>query len=160
MTMEEKDVPVSDLAPIEDDLIRSRQQQLFTRYFVAVLIDLTVLNLFNQYWDYVVIQSFSVSLLAAILLQALLQTAILVEHRVADYFFKGKTGFKAKALRGFSAWAIIFVSKLIILEAINFFFGDDVLFNGPLHGIVSFIVVVTGIIIAEQTVTKIYRSLA
>ncbi|RLA77128.1 MAG: hypothetical protein DRG30_01055 [Epsilonproteobacteria bacterium] len=144
----------------DDDLRRSRKQQIFTRYVLAVLIDLTVLNLFNQYWDYVFIQSFSISLLAAILLQVLLQTALIVEHRAADYFFGDKTGFKTKMLRILSAWAIIFISKLVILEAINFFFGTNVLFSGPLHGIVSFIVVVTAMIIAEQAIAKIYRSLA
>ncbi len=159
MTTEKQELPI-DILEFDDDLRRSRKQQIFTRYVLAVLIDLTVLNLFNQYWDYVFIQSFSISLLAAILLQVLLQTALIVEHRAADYFFGDKTGFKTKMLRILSAWAIIFISKLVILEAINFFFGTNVLFSGPLHGIVSFIVVVTAMIIAEQAIAKIYRSLA
>ncbi len=144
----------------KDTLIRSRRQQLFTRYTLAVLIDLTVLNLFNQYWDYVFIESFFISLLAAILLQLLLQSALIIEHRAADYLFGGKSGLKVKILRIISAWVIIFISKLIILEAINFFFGSGVVFSGPLNGIVSFIVVVTGMIVAEQAIAKIYRSLA
>ena len=160
MAIEERGLPVEALEPIDDDLTRSRRQQLFTRYILAVLIDLTVLNLFNQYWDYVYIESFSISLLAAILLQVLLQTTFIVEHRAANYFFGDKTGFKIKILRILSAWAIIFISKLIILETINFFFGASVLFSGPWHGIVSFIVVVTAMIIAEQTIARIYRSLA
>jgi len=160
MITEEKELPVDNLARIDDDLTRSRRQQIFTRYILAVLTDLTVLNLFNQYWDYVFIESFSVSLLAAILLQVLLQAALIVEHRAADYFFGNKTCFKTKMLRILSAWAIIFISKLVILEAINFFFGTSVLFSGPWHGIVSFVVVVTVMIIAEQSIAKIYRSLA
>jgi len=35
------------------------RQQLFIRYFTAILIDLTVLNLFDEYWDNVVIESFT-----------------------------------------------------------------------------------------------------
>jgi len=31
----------------------SKRQQLFIRYTLAVLVDLTVLNLFNEYWDFV-----------------------------------------------------------------------------------------------------------
>ena len=47
----------------------SDNQRLFMRYFTAILIDLTVLNLFDEYWDAVTISSFTVSLLAAIVLQ-------------------------------------------------------------------------------------------
>ena len=137
----------------------SRRQQLFVRYTMFVLIDLTVLNLFNEYWGHVSIEYFSISLLAALLLQALLQLTIVIEHRVAN-IFKGKPSFKAKIFRGLSTWAILFISKLVILEAINLAFGDSVIFSGPVHGLVAFIIVVIAIIIAEQIFLRIYRSLA
>ena len=105
------------------------------------------------------IEYFSVSLLAAMLLQVLLQITIAIEHRVANYF-KGKSGSKAKILRGISTWGILFASKLIILEAINISFGDSVSFGGPIHGLVAFIVVVVAIILAEQIFLWINRSLA
>ena len=63
-------------------------------------------------------------------------------------------------LRFFSAWAILFFSKLIILEAINYLFGDHIQFLGPWHGVVAFIVVVIGILVAEGIIRKIYKSLA
>ncbi len=37
-------------------------QRLFLRYTIAVLVALTVLNLFEEYWDLVDIGSFSISL--------------------------------------------------------------------------------------------------
>jgi hypothetical protein len=137
----------------------SRRQLLFLRYTFFVLIDLTVLNLFNEYWGYVSIEFFSISLLAALLLQVLLQVTIAIEHRVAG-FFAGKPGFRAKILRALSTWAILFGSKLAILEAINISFGDSVLFGGPVHGVIAFIIVVIAIIVAEQLMSWIYRSLA
>ena len=137
----------------------SRHQVLFFRYTFAVLVDLTVLNLFSEYWDYVYIEFFSVSLLAAILLQLLLKVTIAIEHRVASYF-KGKPGLRPRIMRGLSAWAILFGSKLIILEAINFSFGDSVVFSGPIHGLVAFIIVVIAIIAAEQGFLWVYRTLA
>ena len=82
----------------------SRRQQLFFRYTLAVLIDLTVLNLFNEYWDYVFIEFFTISLFAAILLQFLLQVTIAIEHRVANYF-KKKAGLRPRVMRGLSTWA-------------------------------------------------------
>ena len=104
-------------------------------------------------------KSFSISLLAALLLQILLQVTIAIEHRVANYF-KEKTDLKAKILRALSTWLILFSSKLVILEAINLSFGKDVVFSGPIHGLVAFIVVVITIIIVEQIFLWIYRSLA
>lgn len=137
----------------------SRRQQLFFRYTFFVLIDLTVLNLFNEYWENVFIETFSISLLVALLLQVLLQLTIVIEHRVAEYF-KKKTTLKAKILRALSTWAILFSSKLIILEAINLSFGKSIVFSGPIHGLVAFIIVVIAILSAEQILLKIYRSLA
>ncbi len=110
-------------------------------------------------WNKVFIETFSISLMAALLLQVLLQLTIAVEHRVAR-FFKEKATLKAKILRALSTWAILFSSKLIILEAINISFGNSIVFDGPIHGLVAFIVVVITIIISEQIFLWIHRSLA
>lgn len=87
------------------------------------MIDLTVLNLFDEYWDWVVIESFTISLLAALLLQVLLRITLKIEHRIAAYF-NSKPGTIAKVMRVLSAWAVLFGSKFVILEAINTAFGD------------------------------------
>ena len=112
----------------------SRRQRIFLSFTFAVLVDLAVLNLFDEFWDYVYIEYFSISLLAALLLQSLLRVTISIEHRV-DNYFKKQSGLKAKILRGLSTWGILFGSKLVILEAINIAFGDEVLFSGPIHGL-------------------------
>ena len=138
----------------------SHRQLLFLKYTLIVLIDLVVLGLFNQYWDFIYIETFTIAMLTAMLLQFLMQVAIRIEHIAADYLFGEKSGTHIKVMRGVSAWAIIFVSKLVILEAINLSFGDSVVFSGPIHGVVSFLVVVIVIVIAEQGVIWIYRSLA
>jgi len=138
----------------------NQRQLYFLKYTLIVLIDLVVLGLFNQYWDLVFIETFTIAMLTALLLQLLMQVAIKVEHIAADYFFGGKSGTRVKVMRGVSAWAIIFVSKLVILEAISLSFGDSVVFSGPIHGLVAFLTVVIVIILAEQGVMWIYRSLA
>lgn len=146
--------------PRHSDIARSHtgRQQLFVRYFTAILIDLTVLNLFDEYWDNVVIGSFTISLLAALLLQVLLQITLKVEHRIAA-FFKAKPGTAAKVMRVLSAWAVLFGSKFVILEAVNIAFGDQVLFKGPYHGIVAFIVVIVVMLAAEVSVAKFNKDL-
>ncbi len=134
------------------------RQLLYVRYFTAILIDLLVLNLFDEYWNHVVIESFTISVLVAILLQVLLKFTIKIEHIVADYF-NSKPGNFMKFMRYFSAWAILFVSKLVILEAINMAFGDKVQFTGPWHGVIAFIVVVMVMLIAELIASKINKRL-
>jgi len=136
------------------------RQQLFLKYTLLVLIDLVVLGFFNQYWDLVFIETFTVGFLAAILLQFLMQVAIKIEHMAADRLFGGKTDTRTKVMRGVSAWAIIFVSKLVILEAINLSFGKSMVFSGPMDGLIAFLTVVIVMIIAEQSVAWIYRSLS
>jgi len=136
----------------------TNRQRLFLYYLTAILIDLVVLNLFVEYTDNVVIDSFTISLCAAVVLQVLVKATIALEHRVADYF-KAKPGRLARFLRFFCAWLLLFGSKFVILEVIDFGFGDSVMFAGPLHGIVMLIVVLVAMLLAEEVVTRIYRRL-
>lgn len=136
----------------------NKGQLLYIRYFTAILIDLLVLNFFDEYWNNVVIESFTISLLVAILLQILLKFTIKIEHLVAD-FFKSKPGKFMKFMRYFSAWVILFVSKLVILEAVNMSFGDQVQFKGAWHGVIAFIVVVLVLLVAELLASKINKKL-
>jgi hypothetical protein len=136
----------------------NNSQKLFVRYLVAVLIDLTVLNLFDEFWALVTVDPFSVSVLAAILLQVLLRATLVLEHKVAGYF-NAKSGGFARFMRYFTAWLILFGSKFVMLGAIDFAFGDDVLFAGPLHGVLAFIVVVMVMLAAEEIALRTYRRL-
>ena len=133
-------------------------QRLFVRYLMATLIDLTVLNLFDEHWEFVKVDSFSISILAAVLLQVLLKATLALEHKVAAYF-NAKSGGFAKVMRWFTAWLILFGSKFVMLGAINYAFGDRVLFTGPLHGVVAFILVVVVMLVAEELAARFYHSM-
>lgn len=134
----------------------SLRQRTYLRYFTAVLVDLVVLGLFAQYWQQVVVDSFLVMLLAAVLLQILLKATLAVEHWLAAYF-NARPGVFARFMRFFSAWLVLFGSKFVILEAINFAFGDSLRFGGPLHGLVALIVVVVVMLAAEAAIVLLYR---
>jgi len=136
----------------------SDRKRLFLRYFTGVLIDLTILNLFAEYWSDVQVSSFTVSLLAAILLQFLLKLTIWVEHHVAMWF-KKHPGKLWVFLRYFGAWLVLFGSKFVILEAVSFVFQGRVHFEGPLHGIIALIVVAVAMVIIEEVIVRIYRRL-
>jgi hypothetical protein len=123
----------------------SKKQLLFIRYVTAILIDLTVLNLFNEYWINVQISSFSISLLVAIVLQLMLQITFKIEHGVGSYLLKeGRKG-----LRIFTAWALLFGSKFAILWVLELLFDDKIMFKGPVHGIVAFIIVIITMVVTE-----------
>jgi hypothetical protein len=137
----------------------TNRQRLFVRYFTAILIDLLVLNLFVEYSENVTIDSFTTSLFAAVVLQVLLKLTIAVEHRVAEYFKAKPPSGLNTFYRFFFAWLVLFGSKFVILEALTFVFGDNVRFDGIFHGIVTLIVVVVVMLIAEEVLVRIYRKL-
>ena len=132
----------------------AQRQILFIRYFTFILIDLTVLNLFDEYWDNVQVNSFTISLLAAVVLQLMLQITFKIEHGVGEHFKKkGKKG-----LRIFSAWALLFGSKFVILWILELLFSDKIQFLGAYHGVVAFIIVIVTMVAAEALVRWITNS--
>ena len=151
---------LSDTKQVNDQRSSSERtrETIFISFTLAALVDLTVINLFDEYWDFVSIDSFTISLLAAILMQLLLKLTFALEHAVAEYFQK-KEGTRPKVMRGVTTYIILLASKFVILEILNIVFGDQVLFTGPWHGVVAFIVLVIAILAAEFFVGFIYRRL-
>ena len=134
-----------------DVRILTNRQALFIGYFLCVLVDLTVLNLFDEYWQRVEIDSFTTSLFAAALLQLLLKLTLALEHRIADYF-KKQVGKSAKYKRLLATWLVLFGSKFVILGAINVVFGSKVIFGG----VIPFIIIVIAVMAAEVIINQIY----
>ena len=136
----------------------SKRQRVILRYLTATLVDLVVLGLFAEYWDYVTASSFTILLLAAVLLQVLLKLTIVVEHWVAAFFNARPGGFN-RFMRFFGAWVVLFGSKFVILEAVVLAFGDRLRFGGPFQGVVALIVVVVVMLVVEALLVKLYRRL-
>jgi hypothetical protein len=137
----------------------SNKQGLFLRYFTAILIDLVILNLFVEYSERVVIDSFTITILAAVLLQVLLKLTIAFEHKLADFWNARKGGF-SRFMRFFTAWLVLFGSKFVILAAINVFFGDYIDFVGRFDGLLVLIAVIVSMLVAEDLIVRFYRRLA
>ncbi len=138
----------------------SNRQRLFLRYYTGFLMDLVVLNLFAEYWSLVTVDTFTTSLWAALLLQVLLKATIVLEHKAMDYFSARGGGGWNTFLKYFVAWLILFGSKFVILEALSQAFGKNVHFGGMWHGIITLIVVVIVMLVAEEVMVRIYRRLA
>jgi len=137
-----------------DVRVLSNHQALFISYLLYILVDLLVLNLFDEFWHRISIESFTISFFVAVILQVLLKATIKVEHKLAAYV-QAKGGKYAKPKRIFATWLVLFGSKLVILEVVDLVFGDHVDFGG----LVPFIVVVVGVFAAELLITKIFMSL-
>lgn len=138
----------------------SLRQRRFLRFLTATLVDLVVLNLFIEYLpQYVAVDTFSITLLAAVVLQVLLKLTLLLEHRLAA-FFNAKPGGFAKFMRLFTAWLVLFGSKFLILEALALALGERLHFGGAFHGIVALIAVVVAMLAAEALLVKGYRWLS
>jgi hypothetical protein len=137
----------------------SPRQRNFLRYFTATLVDLVVLGLFAEYWEYVSVSSFTIIVLAAVLFQILLKLTLALEHRVAAFFNARPGGFN-KFMRFFTAWLIVFGSKFLILEVLVLAFGDRLSFGGPFHGVVALIAVVAVMLVVEVALVKFYRSMS
>ena len=132
----------------------TRGQLIFYSWTKDVLIYIVVLNLFVEYVDKIVIDSFTISILTAILLKALLDVILGLEHRVA-HFFEARPGNLSKFLRIMSTWLILFLSKFLILEVVDIVFGDHV----ELGKFVHVLSLVIALMVAREVVQRIYIAL-
>ena len=130
------------------------RQQRFLRAVLFVLVDVTVLALFVEYWDRIVIDSYTIALLTAILLQVMLKATLGIEHRIAS-FFRGRDGSGAMALRVLATWVVLFGSKFVILEAVDLVFGEHV----DLGGLLPFITLVVAILATEAIIERLYDAI-
>lgn len=137
--------------------ILTNKQRLLVGYLNAIFMYLTVLNFCEEYWSWVSIKSFTISVLVSILLLFGLMLLINSEKKAADYF-KTKTGVGPKIMRGVSSYILLVGGKFVIMGVIALLFGDLVTFSGPLHGAIAFIGVVTAILVADGIAKKIYSS--
>lgn len=132
----------------------NQRQRTFGSYTADVLIYIVVLNLFVEYVDSVVIDSFTISIFTAIVLKILLDVIMAAEHRVSQYFEE-----RDRPLSGLfkvlATWGILFASKFLILEVIDILFGEHV----ELGGFLLVIALVIALMVAQAVFEKIYVSL-
>lgn len=132
----------------------SQKQDVFFSWTSDVLIYTIVLNLFVEHVDAVVIDSFTISILTAVLLKVLLDLVMGLEHQVHG-FFAGKEGAVFKFLGTVSLFAILFLGKLFILEVVNLVFGDHV----ELGHFVDVLALVLALMITRELFHRFYLRL-
>jgi hypothetical protein len=127
------------------------RQSVYLSWTTDVLIYTVVLNLFVEHVDAVIIDSFTISILTAILLKILLDIVLGFEHRVHGYF-AAKEGTFFKVVGAVSLFAILFLGKLAILEIVNLVFGDHV----ELGHLIEVIALVLALMITRELFHRFY----
>ena len=119
-------------------------QERFTSWARDVLVYTVVLNLFVEYAEAIVIDSFTISIFTAVVLKILLDLLTLAEHHVKEFFDRF-----SKVLGFLSMWLVLFLSKFVILEVIDIIFGDHVELGKFLDVVV---LIITMMVVRELTV--------
>ncbi len=96
---------------------------------VDVFVYTVVLNLFVEYLPRVISETFTLSVLTAVLLKAVLELVVAVKNRVKAGFRRAATPV-GKLLAGFLLWLVLFTSKFVVLEAVDLVFGAHVSLGG------------------------------
>ncbi len=129
-------------------------QARYASWTADVLVYTIVLNLFVEYTRAIVVESFTISILTAILLKAILDLLGGLEHRVSA-FWKQRDGGAARVLGALSVFAILFGGKFVILEVVDVVFGDLV----ELGHFIEVSVLVIAMLVSRVTMDWVYQQL-
>jgi hypothetical protein len=132
----------------------TKAQRRFASWMTDVLIYIVVLNLYVEYFEAKVIDSFTISILTAILLKGLLDLITAGKKRVLAWS-RQREGVKYMLMGLFGVWLILFFSKFLILESVNFVFRESV----ELGNFINVMLLVAGMMVAREIVYRIFRSL-
>ncbi len=133
----------------------SGRQLLFVGVVTNVLVNIVVLNLFVEYFDKVIIDSFTISVFTAVLLTVMLWLITRIEERVHHFFFDEREGTGYRVLGFLAIWAILFGSKFVILEVVDWVFGDHV----ELGKLIEVILLVVAMLVANGVMQSVFRRL-
>jgi hypothetical protein len=96
---------------------------------IDVFVYVVVLNLAVEYVPSVISEGFTLSLLTAVLLKAVLELVISVKGWVLARL-RAATTRRAKLVAAVSLWVVAAGSKLVVLELVDLVFGDAVSLGG------------------------------
>lgn len=96
---------------------------------VDVFVYVVVLNLADEYLPMVITETFTLSLLTALLLKAALEVVIRVKDRLKRRF-TAATSLPGKVFAALLLWLVLVGSKFVVLELVALFFAGRVQLGG------------------------------
>ncbi len=130
------------------------RQYRFASAVADILVYLVVLNLWVEFAEEVIIDSFAVSILTAVLLWSMLELIEGSAHR-AGAFFAAQEGRFAHAVGWILVLTILFSSKFLIIGVVGAVFGD----SAVLGHFIEVVLIVLTMMIARVAVDQIYQRL-
>ena len=111
---------------------------------------MVVLNLFVEYPPQVLSETFTLSLLTAVLLKGVLEVVVLAKNRVKARFRQASTPI-GRVVAALLLWLVVFGSKFLVLEVVNVAFGDRV----SLGGFFSVTLLILALLLARAAVRRL-----
>lgn len=124
-----------------------KRQRVVARYVTFVLVDLCVLNLFDEFTDLVDLHSFAISLLVAIVLQVTLKLSLAAKSALRNLF-------EHRILRLLAVWFVSFTSKFIIFWIVDLLFGAHV----EIYGVKAMFALLIAILVTEIATMRLFWS--
>ena len=113
----------------QDDGAADRLQPRIAAAIVDVFVYVVVLNLFVEYLPQVISETFTLSLLTAVLLKGVLEIVVAAKNRVKARFRQASTPV-GKVVAAVLLWVVLFGSKFLVLEVVALVFRDRVSLGG------------------------------
>jgi hypothetical protein len=127
--------------------------RLAPEHVVDVFVYVVVLNLATEYVPSVITETFTVSILTAILLKLVLEAVVAVKDRLKGRFRSAETA-AGKVVASIGLWLVLVVSKFVVLELEDLFFGDSV----SLGGFVPVTLLILVLMVARLGVRRLLRT--
>lgn len=120
---------------------------------VDVFVYVVVLNLFAEFAPNVIAESFSLSLLTAVMLKLVLEVILLAKNRVRARLKAADTP-AGKVGGALLLWLVVFGSKFVVLSLEDLVFGDKI----SLGGFVSVTLLILALLFSRAAVRQLLRS--
>lgn len=96
---------------------------------VDVFVYVVVLNLAAEYLPLVITETFTLSLLTALLLKVVLELVVLLKNRAKNRF-RSAISVGGRTLAALLLWGLVIGSKFVVLELVALVFADQVQLGG------------------------------
>lgn len=152
--MSEQNLQPGNVVNVPDRLTITKWQLVYVGWTLTLLAYIVVLNLWVEFNSSVVIDSFIISIATAAVLLVLLVVILGLEHRVKHWFAQ-REGTVYRVLGTVLTLLILFLSKFVILEVIDFVFGEHV----ELGHFIDVLVLVLLLIVAQKAMVLIWDAI-
>ncbi len=123
-----------------------------TAAVVDLFVYVVVLNLFVEYLPSVLSETFTLSVLTAVLLKAVLEVVVAVKKRVLRRFTQASTP-AGRIAAGALLWLVLVGSKFVVLTAVDVVFGSRV----SLGGFVPVTLLIVALLMSRAVVHRVLR---